>query len=334
MIESGSIMEGSKSIKIKEVFEDNQELIALKMVAGFNGLDREVRSSYINRPAFVLIGYTEHFPASSLQVLGNREMNFLKKLKKKEREEAIDRLLSFSVPCVIITRGYKPFDYLKKECNRLDIPLFTAPGNTHDIQKTLHFYLEDKLAPEKVIHGTLVDVYGIGLLFTGVSGIGKSEAALDLVARGHRLVADDVVRVKRRGNILIGEGVEPSEIFKHHMEIRGIGIVNIGLLYGIRALRLHKRVEVVVNLREWNAEVDYTRTGLETSMTSMLGIDLPLVEIPLVPGKNIATLCELVAMNHILKEMGIDTAKILNSELIKLMKKQAKKITRLEEDRE
>ena len=334
MTESGSTMESSKFVKVKAVYEDNQELLDLKIVAGFNGLDREIRSSYINRPAFVLTGYTEHFPTHSLQVLGNREMGYLRMLTEKERKDAIDRLLSFSIPCIIITRGYSPFDYLKEECNRLDIPVFISPGDTHEIQKTLHFYLEDKLAPEVMIHGTLVDVYGIGLLFTGDSGIGKSEAALDLVARGHRLVADDVVRVKRRGNILIGEGIEPSEILKHHMEIRGIGIVNIGLLYGIRALRLHKRVEVVVNLREWNAEIDYTRTGLETHMTNLLGTDLPLVEIPLVPGKNIATLCELVAMNHILKESGVDTPRILNSELLKLMKQQAKKITRLEEDQE
>jgi len=327
-------MDNKNYITVQNLFEDNKEILSLSLVAGFNGMKRNILNDYINRPAFVLIGYSEFFPKNSVQILGNREINFLKKLAKEERNMAIENLFSFDFPCMIIARGYRPFKRMKEICNTHEIPLFVSPEVTHEIQKTLHFYLEDKLAPSKVLHGTLVDVYGIGLLFMGKSGIGKSETALDLVVRGHRLVADDLVRVKRRGHIIIGEGVAPSDILRHNMEIRGIGIVNIGLLYGIKAIRLHKRVEVIVNFVPWDEKKDYVRTGLETQSTEILGIELPLVKIPLIAGKHLSTLSELVALNHILKINGFDPAKIIDMELIKILKKEAKMVAKFEEDEE
>ncbi len=207
---------------------------------------------------------------------------------------------------------------LAEEATRRGIPILVSPLKTGDFYRRLQPFLEEHFAPTVTKHGSLVDVYGVGLLFVGRSGIGKSECALDLVERGHRLVADDVVQVTRRGHdILIGRGLERQ---RHRMEIRGIGIVDVRALFGIRAIRQQKRIEVVVQLVDWNDRAYYDRTGLDAEEIEILGVRLPLLTIPLNPGKNITVISEVIAMNHLLKYAGVDSAQAFERELLEVMK--------------
>lgn len=321
-------------ITVQQFFEDNEDILKLTLAGGFNGLKNIIKNSYVNNPTLLFFGYKEEFPEGSVQILTKREISFLKTLGEEERKNAIFNLFSIPYPCIVITDNEKPPDEIKKYCNEKEIPLIITEIDMIESKKIIDAYLYDKLAKYIVINGTLVDVYGIGLLFTGESGIGKSETALDLISRGHRLIADDVVKLKRRGNIIIGEGIEPSEMAKYHMEIRGVGIVNIPLLFGIKSIRMHKRVEVIVDLVLFKEKDDWTRTGLEEKNINILGIELPYVQIPIIPGKNIGTISELVALNHISRIMGYDAPKFFNEELLKILKKQGRKIAMLEEDEE
>lgn len=321
-------------ITVQQLFEDNEEILKLKIIGGFNGLKNTIKIPYVNIPSLVFIGYKEEFPEGSIQLLGKREVSFLNAINDDKKNEAVLNLFTLNFPCIVITDDERPIDEIKKNCNEKEIPLLVSELNMIEFQKVVDSYLYDKLAQYTTMNGTLVDVYGIGLLLTGESGIGKSETALDLISRGHRLIADDVVKLKKRGNIIIGEGIEPTEMAKYHMEIRGVGIVNIPLLFGIKSIRMHKRVEVIVNLVKWRDEEDWTRTGLEEREINVLGINLPFVQIPLIPGKNVGTISELVALNHISRITGYDAPKLFNEELLKLMKKQGKRIAMLEEDEE
>lgn len=322
-----------KKITVSELIREKGEELGIEILAGTRGTKRVIPEPYINRPSLFFTGYEKDFPEKRIQLLGRREIGYLNDIKEK-RKDRLDRFTARRIPCVIVSWGLHPPPELIEFCNQRNIPLLRTPYPTADVVRILFFYLEDKLAPEVIVHGTLVDVYGIGILFTGESGIGKSETALDLVVRGHRLIADDMVRIKRKGTILIGEGTAQKELLRHHMEIRGIGIIDIVSMYGIRAVRLHKRIEVEVRLIRWDPQKDYTRTGLETEYTNILGVDIPYVEIPLVPGKNIAVLVEVVALNHMLKLLGYDAARIFEHELIRMMKEEAKKYAKLEEDTE
>lgn len=321
-------------ISVQKFFEDNEEIFKLKIVGGFNGLKNTINIPYVNIPSLVFIGYKNEFPEGSIQLLGKREISYLNTLNDDDRNIAVNNLFTLSFPCIIVTDNEKPNDEIKKNCNEKEIPLFISELSMIEFQKVVDAYLYDKFAQYTIVNGTLVDVYGIGLLLTGESGIGKSETALDLISRGHRLIADDVVKLKKRGNIIIGEGIEPSEMSKYHMEIRGVGIVNIPLLFGIKSIRMHKRVEVIVDLVSWKENEDWTRTGLEEKEKNVLGVNLPYVQIPLIPGKNVGTISELVALNHISRITGYDAPRLFNEELLKLMKKQGKKIAMLEEDEE
>ncbi len=321
-------------ITVQELYEDNEEILRLKIVGGFNGLKNTIKNSYINIPSLAFFGHKDDFPEGSIQVLTRREISFLKTLTESDRMNALNNLFSLSFPCLMITDEEIPIEEIKKNCNEKEIPLFLSSLNMIDFQNIISSYLYDRFAPFIILNGTLVDVFGIGLLLTGESGIGKSETALDLIVRGHRLIADDVVKLKKRGNIIIGEGIEPSEMSKYHMEIRGVGIVNIPLLFGIKAIRMHKRVEVIVDLVMWKENEDWTRTGLEEKEKNILGINLPYVQIPLIPGKNVGTIAELIALNHISRIMGYDAPRLFNEELLKIMKKQGKRIAMLEEDEE
>lgn len=326
--------DNSDTITVQQFFEDNEEISKLTIVGGFNGFKNNIKIPYMNIPSLVFIGYNHEFPEGAIQLLGKREISFLNTLNDEDRNKAVSNLFTLSFPCIILTDNEKPNDEIKKNCNEKEIPLIISALNMIEFQKVIDSYLNDKLAKYRIMNGTLVDVYGIGLLLTGESGIGKSETALDLISRGHRLIADDIVKLKKRGKIIIGEGIEPSEMAKYHMEIRGVGIVNIPLLFGIKSIRMHKRVEVIVDLVKWKEEEDWTRTGLEEKEINILGIELPYVQIPLIPGKNVGTVVELVALNHISRIMGYDAPKLFNEELLKLMKKQGKRIAMLEEDEE
>ncbi|HEX7121027.1 MAG TPA: HPr(Ser) kinase/phosphatase, partial [Gemmatimonadaceae bacterium] len=265
-------------------------------------------------PGLALAGYVARFTAQRVQVLGETEITYLATLSHEERERVLAQLFSFPIPCVLITKGLDPAPPLLELATAAGVPVFRSPLKTGDVYRRVKPVLEELFAPSTTLHGSLADVFGVGLLFTGRSGIGKSECVLDLVERGHRLVADDLVICSRRGNdVLIGRG---HELQRHFMEIRGIGLIDVPAIFGIRAVRRQKRIEVVVRLDEWSEQAVVDRTGLDGQTTNVLGVELPLVTIYVNPGKNITVIAEVIAMNHLLRYMGVDAAEAFNQRLM------------------
>ncbi len=295
-----------KALKVGELVERKARSLALRVLAGEQGLDREIVRADVSSPGIALTGFTERFPSGRIQVFGETEIAFLRSLDEEAQRTAAEFVVNADVPCLFVTKGMDPPRTLVEAADRHGIPLLQTQLKTGEFYRRVKPFLDDEFAPTTVMHGSLADVYGVGLLFIGRSGIGKSECVLDLVERGHRLVADDVVTVTRRGHdVLIGRGLEEQQ---HHMEIRGIGIIDVRALFGIHATRQQKRIEVVVRLEDWSDAAAYDRTGLDQEVTSILDVDLPVVVIPLNPGKNITVIAEVVSMRHLLKYSGIDSA--------------------------
>jgi HPr kinase/phosphorylase len=295
------------------LLQRKRDLLSLELLTDGRGLARHLKGPDISSPGLVLTGFTERFPADRIQVLGETEVAFLYSLDDDRRAEALKLFLSFEVPVVFLTKGQEPPSPLLELATERGIPVVRTLLKTAEFYSRIKPFLEDYFAPRTTIHGSLADVYGVGLLFTGQSGIGKSEAVLDLVERGHRLVADDVVIATRQGSeILIGRG---HELQRHHMEIRGVGIIDIASLFGIRSIRQQKRIEVVVHLETWSEDAHYDRTGLDLHHLEILGVQIPRVVVPLNPGKNITVITEVVALNHLLKYAGIDSAALFDRRL-------------------
>lgn len=290
-----------------------REALALELLTDERGLTRTIHGPEISSPGLVLTGFIERFPADRMQVLGETEVAFLNSLTDDRRQSALALFLSFDIPVIFLTKGQEPPEPLVELAKERGVPVARTSLRTSEFYSRVKPFLEDFFAPATTIHGSLADVYGVGLLFTGRSGIGKSEAVLDLVERGHRLVADDVVIVAKKGTgILIGRG---HELQRHHMEIRGVGIIDVASLFGIRAIRQQKRIEVVVHLERWDEEGSYDRTGLDPQYVEILGVELPRVVVPLNPGKNITVITEIVALNHLQKYAGVDSAALFNQRL-------------------
>ncbi len=267
--------------------------------------DRAVTVPHVHRPGLVLAGYTEHFEHRRVQILGNTECRYLAWLDG-DAEAGFLRLLEFDPPCIVLTAGNHLPDGLEALAAEHGVPLLSTPDPTVPFMGLLRDVLEDHFAEQLTVHGSLVDVYGIGLLLTGPAGIGKSEMALDLVERGHRLVADDVVMATRKGShVVMGAGTDLAE---HFMEIRGLGIIDVRSMFGVRAIRYQKRIELIVSIHPWDEHEEYTRIGMVTETDSILGVELPLVKLPITPGKNVTVICEVIAMNHLLRHYGADPA--------------------------
>lgn len=281
-------------------------------------MTRRITSPTISSPGLILAGFRERVPTGRVQVLGETEIRWLVSLDDHRRREVLDSFLALEFPAIFVTKNLDvPVELIEAGC-RHGVPVLRSTLKTGEFYRRLQSYLEFRFAPSTTVHGSLADVYGVGLLFVGRSGIGKSECVLDLVERGHRLVADDAVLISRRGHdILLGSG---HELQRHHMEIRGIGIIDVRALFGIRAIRQQKRIEVIVKLVDWDAEAYYDRTGLETDETDILGVSLPRVTVPLNAGKNITVICEVVAMNHLLKYSGVHSAQLFNQRLQEAMR--------------
>jgi HPr kinase/phosphorylase len=293
-------------------------MLELELVAGGEGLSREIASPDISSPGLVLAGFTERFPSGRLQVLGETEVQYLSSLGTAERRESLEAFYDHDIPCVFVTKGLTIPGVIGELADERTVPLIRSGLKTGEFFRRIKPFLEDEFAPSTAVHGSLADVYGVGLLFVGQSGIGKSECVLDLVERGHRLVADDVVRIRRRGHdVLIGRAIEQQQF---HMEIRGVGIIDVRALFGIRSVRQQKRVEVVVQLERWSDEMTYDRTGLDHETTEILGVELPRVSVPLNPGKNITVISEVVAMRHLLRYAGVDSAQIFAQNLQQSMR--------------
>jgi HPr kinase/phosphorylase len=294
------------------LYEDKREPLDLERLTD-GSLDRPIVDPSLSSPGLILSGFRDRVPHGRLQVLGETEVAFLRSRDDAALDDVLSRLFSLDMPALVVTKGMEVPARLLEVAGQADVPVLRTSLKTGDFYRRIQPYLEGMFAPTTTLHGSMEDVYGVGLLIVGRSGIGKSECVLDLVERGHRLVADDLVYVSRRGNdVLIARG---HELQRHHMEIRGIGIVDIPALFGIRSIRQQKRIEVVVRLVDWNEKDAYDRTGLESELIEILGVSLPQVTIPLNPGKNITVIAEVISMNHLLKYSGVHMAERFNASL-------------------
>jgi HPr kinase/phosphorylase len=317
------------SLRARDLIQLRGNPLALEALTGDIGLDRMLPESELASPGLVLAGFTARFLPDRMHVLGETEITFLDSLDAEHQAQALRDFFSFDLPVVFITKGQEVPAELIDMARARGVPVLRSGLKTAEFYRRIKPIVEEAIAPRTTLHASLADVYGVGLLFLGRSGIGKSECVLDLVERGHRLVADDVVQLTRRGNMLIGQG---HELAAHHMEIRGVGLIDIPALFGIRAVRQQKRVEVVVQLTDWDSTHDAERTGLAQEETDILGVSLPRVVVLLNPGKNITVISEVVAMNHLLRMTGIDSAAAFNERLIRRMREQRGLREYLQED--
>lgn len=300
-------------LRVAELVADNQKKLGLEFARTPGGEGRSIRETELQRPGLALAGFLDHFHEHRIQVFGNTEIAYLRKLDAPGRKRILETLFSLDIPCVIVTNGNAVPAGMLKCARPRGIEVLRSPLTTTAVVGSLREYLGDRLSARTLIHGTLVDVYGIGTLITGRSGIGKSEVALDLVARGHRLIADDVITVRRKAEgLLVGKG---NEALGYHMEIRGVGIVDVQSIYGIRAVRKQKRIEVQVELVDWDSAQSYERTGLEEMNVTILNETLPLIRLPIYPGKNISMIVEVIAMNQLLKFFGHHAAREFDAHL-------------------
>ena len=280
-------------------------------VAGRRGLDRQVMVPRIQKPGLALTGWPEQLHEGRVLVLGGTEIDYLAEFERA-RTVGIETLLASEPACVVVCRGLEPPHELVAAAEAHGVPLISSTLVTADFISAVTVWMSDRLAPSTQLHGVMVDVLGIGVLMIGKSGIGKSETALDLVVRGHRLVADDVILVRRHGRQLSGRG---AGILGHHMEIRGLGIINVKDLFGISAVRESKVVDLIAELHEWDGDVEYDRLGVDDRVETLLEIDVPKILLPVRPGRSLATLIEVAARNQLLKAQGIYSARAFRDQL-------------------
>lgn len=273
-----------------------------------------ITEAELHRPGLALAGYTDLFTYQRIQVIGNTECNFLRNLSDGERAASFEKLVSFDLPVIFITSENELSMALLKKAEDRKIPVYQTKLETTKFMYLLRDFLEDYFAVQTMLHGTMVDVYGIGILISGKSGLGKSEVALDLVERGHRLVSDDVVMLTKKSNVLLASATEMN---KHFMEIRGLGIIDVMSMFGIRSIRYQKRLEVILELSLWEDTENLNRTGLDHDTVELLGTKIPLIHLPITPGKNITVIAEVIAMNYLLKHYGYNAAKAFQKKIKK-----------------
>ncbi len=294
-------------VTIGELLQARSDSWKLRLIAGESGLKNSVSIPRIQKPGLALAGYLPQIHPERVQVVGRTELGYLGTLAEDAARRAVDRMLGERVACLIVTNGATPPAYFRESAARHDVPLITTELRSSELIRNVTAWLEDRLAPHTLIHGVLVEVFGLGVLLLGKSGIGKSEAALDLVARGHRLVADDVVEARAVGaGRVMGTG---AELIRHHMEIRGLGIINVQDLFGILATLREKAIELVAEMFDWSKEERADRLGLEDETHAILGVALPKIRIPIRPGRSVATIIEVAARNHVLKGLGRHSAR-------------------------
>ena len=293
-------------VTVRELIEARGAAWGLALLAGERALENAISVPRIQKPGLALAGYVPQIHPERVQVIGNTELGYLATLAPAEARRAVARVCRERIACFIVTNGATPPSYLIELAARHQIPLLTTTLSSSELIRSVTTWLEERLAPHALFHGVLVEVHGLGVLLFGKSGIGKSEAALDLVSRGHRVVADDVVEVRRSAaGRIVGSG---AELIRHHMEIRGLGIINVQDLFGILATLPEKEVQLVAELIEWSNELA-DRLGLEDETHTILDVTLPKVRIPIRPGRSVATLIEVAARNHVLKGLGRHTAR-------------------------
>lgn len=308
---------------VRELWEGYKDRLSLKLVSGEEGLKRPLKVPEAHRPGLMLAGFIKSHAGKRIVVFGKLELEYLQDLEPKTRMERLAKLLSFPTPAVIVARNYKPPKELVKVCADNNIPLFTSSMRTMPLLNNLAILLAEAFSPQITCHGTLVEVFGVGVLIQGDSSIGKSETALGLIERGHRLIADDSVRVKKKEEKYIEGSCAP--LTKHHMEIRGIGIINIAHLYGAVCVRDSKSIDIVVKLELWDDTHYYDRIGLEEKTIDILGMNLPFHLLPVKPGRDVVLLLETIALNHRLKNMGYHSALEFHNKLTETMHGQVRR---------
>lgn len=308
-----------ESVSVRDFYESFKEPLKLELVAGERGLGHMIRERSLNRPALALTGYFKYFATKRIQLFGAGEMGYLRDLKPSKEQAVIRQILERKVPCIVISRNLAPTKAMVALADEYKTPLIRSPLKSKTLITEATLLLEEKFAPRTHIHGTLLDIRGTGTLICGESGVGKSECALALIERGHSLVADDLTYIKRLSDReLLGFS---SELSRGYMECRGLGIINIAEMFGVRSVRLEKRIDLVINFIVWKPGMHEERTGLEEKNLEILGMNVPLMEIPVRPGRDMARLVEAAAMVYALKAMGHDSATEFNDKLIAHMSK-------------
>ncbi|MFD2629141.1 HPr(Ser) kinase/phosphatase [Oceanobacillus kapialis] len=292
----------------------------LDLVAGKDGIHREITTSDISRPGIEMTGYFKYYPKERLQLIGKTEMAYFMELSEADKRDRAYNLCTDITPGIVISRGMDVPEELIEAANDSGVPILHSPRKTTRVISRLTNYLETKFAPFTAIHGVLVDIYGVGVLITGQSGVGKSETALELVKRGHRLVADDSVEIRQEDyDSLIGNS---PPLIEHLLEIRGLGIINVMTLFGAGSVRSHKRISLIINLEIWDQKKQYDRLGLDEDKMRIMEVDLPKATIPVRPGRNLAVIIEVAAMNFRLKRMGVNAAEEFSERLTTMIKNE------------
>lgn len=305
------------NLPLQRLLIERGKQLDLQAVAGEAGLERVVTSSELNRPGLAFAGFLGVFSHDRIQILGNTEISFLASMDAKDRAERLARVFEFDIPCFIITASNQAPPEMLEMADRRRIPVLRTSHTTSRFWGSLSFYLEREFAPTETIHGVLMDIFGLGVLITGTSGVGKSECGLELIERGHRLVADDVVVIKRLGkNLVMGSAVSSVQ---HYMEVRGLGIVDVELLFGAGSVRDEKRISLVVHLEKWTDHTKVERLGIDEKFISLLEVEIRQFTIPVEPGRNTSILVEVAALQHRLNTQGRNPAKEMNERLMKQM---------------
>ncbi len=316
-----------ESISVEFFYEIVKKSFNIKLLSKKVGMDRKITEQNLHRPGLALAGFVDLFSCNRIQVFGNTEKKYLEQLSKESRIKSVKKLMEFPIPCIFYSNGNEPEDEIIDIANDYGIPLFGSDFPTTKLTYLISDFLDDQFAPQCSLHGSFMDVYGVGMLFIGKSGIGKSEVALDLVERGHRLVADDVVILTKKGEgILMGSG---TDTIKHFMEIRGIGIIDVRSMFGIRSIRFQKRLEIVVELEFWDNGFEYTRTGLDENSVNINGVEIPYIKLPILPGKNLTVISETVALQYMLKHYGYNAAEKLQEQITSKIKSKSSNIDRV-----
>lgn len=308
---------------VRHFYENHGKYLGLQLIAGGNGLHRRIYKAEVQRPGLSLTGYLKGFAPGRILLISRQEIEYVRELDAEVRLQRWGDILTPATPAVIIARGFRPPKELVGLCGQHQIPLFRANSSGTSLLSRITFLLLEEFCPSATLHGTLVEVFGVGVLIQGESSVGKSEAALGLLERGHRLISDDVVRVKKReGSYLVGSG---PELTRHLMEIRGIGIINVAHLYGAVCVRPDKGIDIVVKLEEWDDQHFYDRVGLDEKFIDILGVSIPYHLLPVKPGRDVVLLLETIALNHRLKDMGYNSAKEFNIKLLDSIARREKK---------
>jgi HPr kinase/phosphorylase len=317
---------------VQDLFDKCGQHLGLTLVAGGKGMKRPIKVPEVHRPGLSLSGYLKNYASQRILVFGNVEMVYLKDLNKETRLERLKNILTAQTPAVIVAGKYQPSKELMRRCDEDVIPLFKTGMKTVNLLSAMTLLLNEEFFPTMTCHGTLVEAFGVGVLIQGDSSVGKSEAALGLIERGHRLISDDVVKVRlREGAYLEGSG---PELTRHLMEIRGIGIINVAHLYGAVCVRDDKTVDLIVKLEEWDERRFYDRIGLDEKYCDILGIKVPYHVLPVKPGRDVTLLIETIVLNHRLKEMGYNSAKEFNAKLLETISKKQNERKKVRETHE